>query len=149
MTQYNFRTWLEPNLFSGHFDKAGTVLASRFAHCSCMRMMRGAKTDYTTSLTSVTNPNSWMTYRAYSTGFWHNFFRDFSFLSIFCVPGKTSVIRVFPQVGNLNMNYQGIPPGGEFEYEFLSKFKCLLYAQSPLLIPLLPQLRVYMHMYVT
>ena len=136
MTQYNFRTWLEPNLFSGHFDKAGTVLASRFAHCSCMRMMRGAKTDYTTSLTSVTNPNSWMTYHAYSTGFWHNFFRDFSFLSIFCMPGKTSVIRVFSQVGNLNMN--SCPSSN-----------ALLYAKSPLLIPLLPQLRVYMHMYVT
>ena len=43
VTQYNFRTRLEPNLFSGHFDKAGTVLASRSAHSSCARMTRGAK----------------------------------------------------------------------------------------------------------
>ena len=34
MTQYNFRTRLEPNLFSGHFDKAGTILVSRYAHSS-------------------------------------------------------------------------------------------------------------------
>ena len=94
MTQYNFRTRLEPNLFSGHFDKAGTVLASRYAHNSCARMTRGSKTGYTTSLTSVTSPNSWMSYRAYSTGFWHDFFRGFSFLSIFRLAGKTSIIRV-------------------------------------------------------
>ena len=94
MTQYNFRTRLEPNLFSGHFNKVGTVLASRYAHSSCARMTRGAKTGYTTSLTSVTSPNSWTTYCAYSTGFWHDFFRGFSFLSIFRVPEKTSFIRV-------------------------------------------------------
>ena len=63
MTQCNFRTNLEPSLFSGHFDKAGTVLASRYAHSSCARMTRWAKTGYTTSLTSVTSPNSWTTYR--------------------------------------------------------------------------------------
>ena len=43
VTQYNFRTRLEPNLFSAHFDKAGTVLASRSAHSSCARMTRRAK----------------------------------------------------------------------------------------------------------
>ena len=69
MMQHNFRTRLEPNLFSGHFDKAGTVLANRYAHSSCARMTRAAKTGYTTTLTSVTSPNSWTTYRAYSTGF--------------------------------------------------------------------------------
>ena len=88
MTQYNFRTRLEPNLFSGHFDKAGTVLAIRYAHSSCARMTRGAKTGYTTGLTSVTSPNPRTTYRAYSTGFWHDFFRRFSFLAIFRVTGK-------------------------------------------------------------
>ena len=58
MTQHNFRTTtrLEPNLFSGHFDKGRTVLASRYTHSSCARMTRGAKTGYTTSLTSVTSP---------------------------------------------------------------------------------------------
>ena len=70
------------------FDKAVNVLASRYAHSSCARMTRGAKTGYTTSLTSVTSPNSWTTYRAYLTGFWHDFFRGFSFLSIFREPGK-------------------------------------------------------------
>ena len=92
MTQYNFRTRQGPNFFSVHSDKVGTVSASRYAHSSCARMTRGAKTGYTTSLTSVTRPNSWRTYRAYSTGFCHDFFRVF-FLSIFRVPGKTSVYQ--------------------------------------------------------
>ena len=104
MTQYNFRTRLEPNLFSGHFDKAGTILVSRYAHSSCARMTRGAKTGYTTSLISVTSPNYWTIYRAYSTGFWHDFFRGFSFLSIFRVPGKTSVIRVGHLVSCLSVS---------------------------------------------
>ena len=113
MTQYNFRTRLEPNLLSGqrraawgsgrslvnfflsyliltpkehrlkrlkkhcnhasnstrHFDKAGTVLASRYAHSSCARMTCGAKTGYTTILTTVTSPNSWTTYHACLTRF--------------------------------------------------------------------------------
>ena len=69
-------------------------MASRYAHSSCARMTREAKTGYTTSLTSVTSPNSWTTYRAHSTGYSHNFFRGFSFLSIFRVSGKTFVIRV-------------------------------------------------------
>ena len=53
--QYNFRMWPEPNLFSGHSDKAG-VLASRYmyAHSSCARMTQAANTGYTTNLTSVT-----------------------------------------------------------------------------------------------
>ena len=67
MTQCNFRTRLKPNLFSGHFDKVGTVLASRYAHSSCARMTREAKTGYTTSLTSSTSPNSSTTYCAYSS----------------------------------------------------------------------------------
>ena len=74
--------------------KVGTVLTSRYAHSSCARMTREAKTGYTTSLTSVTSPNSWTTYRAYATGYWYDFFRGFSFLSIFRVPGKTFVVRV-------------------------------------------------------
>ena len=94
MTQYNFRTRLATNLFSGHFDKAGTILASRYEDSSCARMTRGAKTGYTTSLTSVISPNSWTTYRACSTGFWLNFFTGFSFRSIFRAPWQTSVIRV-------------------------------------------------------
>ena len=57
MRNTTLETRLEPNLFSGHFDKAGTVLASRHAHSSCARMTQGAKTCYTTSLTSVTSPN--------------------------------------------------------------------------------------------
>ena len=69
MTQYNFRTRLEPNLFSDHFDKAGTVLANKYAHSSCARMTQGDKIGYTTSLTSVTSPNFWTTYRAYTTEF--------------------------------------------------------------------------------
>ena len=69
MMQCNFRARLEPNLFSSHFDRAGTVLATRYAHSSCARMTRAATTGYTTSVTSVTNPNSWTTYRACSTGF--------------------------------------------------------------------------------
>ena len=56
------RPW--PNLFSGQFDKTGTVLAFRYAHSSCARMTRGAKTGCTTSLTSLTSPNSWITYHA-------------------------------------------------------------------------------------
>ena len=92
MTQYNLRTRLEPNLFSGHFDKAGTILVSRYAHSLCATMTQGAETVYTTSLTSVASPNYWTI--SYSTGFWHDFFRGFSFLSIFRVSGKTSVIRV-------------------------------------------------------
>ena len=69
MMQYNFRARLEPNLFSSHFVRAGTVLTTRYAHSSCARMTRAATTGYTTSVTSVTNPNSWTTYRACSTGF--------------------------------------------------------------------------------
>ena len=97
MTQYNLRTRLELNLFSGHFDKAGTVLASRYAHSSCVRMTRGAKTGYTTRLTSVTSPNSWTTHRAYSTGFWHDFFGGFSFLSIFACQEKPLLSGYFTQ----------------------------------------------------
>ena len=94
MMQYNFRTRLEPNLFSGHFDMAGTVLASWYAHSSRARITRKAKTGYTTSSTGITGQNSWTTYGACSTGFWHDFFRGFSFLSSFRAPGKTSAIRV-------------------------------------------------------
>ena len=43
VTQYNFRTRLELNLFSGHVDKAVTVLARRYAHSSCARMTRGVQ----------------------------------------------------------------------------------------------------------
>ena len=69
LMQFNFRTRVRSNLFSGYFDKVGTVLASRYTHSSCARMMRGAKTGYMASLTSVTSPNSWTTYRACLTGF--------------------------------------------------------------------------------
>ena len=37
MTQYNFGTRLEPKLFSGHFDKAGTVAANIYI---CTQFMR-------------------------------------------------------------------------------------------------------------
>ena len=57
----------------------------------------GLKTGFTTSLTSVTSPNSWTTYRAYSTAFWHDLIQRFFFslhfsrarknlLSGYCVP---------------------------------------------------------------
>ena len=65
-------------------------MSIRYVHISCTRMTQWAKTSYTTSLTSANSQNSWTTYRACSTGF----FRGFSFLSPFRVPGKTSVIRV-------------------------------------------------------
>ena len=97
MIQYNFRTRLKPSLFSGHFDKVGTVLASRHAHSSCKRMAWGAKTSYTFQpvwpVWLVQTPG-WQITHALDTRFWHNFFRGFSLLSIFCMPGKNSVIRV-------------------------------------------------------
>ena len=57
MMQYNFKMRLEPNLFSSHFDTAGTVLASRYAHSLYARMVQEAKTSYTASFTSVTSQN--------------------------------------------------------------------------------------------
>ena len=92
--QYNFRTRLEPNLFSGHFDKAGTVLASRYAHSSCARMTRGAKTGYITSSASVTSPDAWTTYRAYFNRILTRFHQRFFFSLQFSRARKTSVIRV-------------------------------------------------------
>ena len=84
MTQCNFRTRLGPISSLDILIRRAPFWPAD-THSSCARMTREAKTGYTTS---VTSPNSRTTYRAYSTGYWHDFFRGFSFLSIFRVPEK-------------------------------------------------------------